>query len=316
MTLPTVSVVMATYRRRDRLPRVLDALLADPDLTEAVVVVDGSDDGSLEYLRERARSDPRIVPVWQENGGASRAQQTGVERARGDVLLMFDDDQIAGPNLAGGHARRHEGHTRLVVVGYVPPPTPGPGSSFVEREYAKAYAYDCDRFLRGAPVLDQLWGGNLSIRREDMVRIGWANPAFPHRYHYDWEFGLRCIADGMVGVYDPDLSALHEYERTSRDFAAEAREQGRALRCLADLYPERTDVRRYGMRGGRMGTVLRLARRRRAASLMSHVAVFGAAVTRRLGREGLEELCGDLLWHAEAQRGAIEEHRRIATERV
>lgn len=315
MTLPTVSVVMATYRRRERLPRVLDALLTDPDLTELVVVVDGSPDGSLDYLRRRAETDPRVVPIWQENGGASRAQQTGVEHATGDVVLMFDDDQIAGPALAGGHARRHMGQSRLVVVGYVPPPEPGPNATFVEREYAKAYAYDCDRWLRGASVLDQLWGGNLSIRREDMLRIGWANPEFPHRYHYDWEFGLRCIADGMDAIYDPALSALHEYERTSRDFAAEAREQGRALRRLAELYPERSDVRRYAGRGGRMRILLRLARRDRAARLISEFAVSAAVVTRRAGWQRLEAWFGDLLWHAEALRGAIEEHQRLTRER-
>lgn len=316
MTLPTVSAVMATYRRRDRLPRVLDALLADPDLTELVVVVDGSDDGSLEYLRERARDDPRIIPIWQENSGASRAQQVGVERATGDVLLMFDDDQIAGPGLAGGHARHHLGKERLVVVGYVPPPAPGPGSTFVEREYAKAYEYDCNRWLQGASVLDQLWGGNLSIRRADMLRIGWANPAFPHRYHYDWEFGLRCIADGMDAIYDPALSALHEYERTSRDFAAESREQGRALRRLAELYPERTDVRRYATRGGRMGVLVRFGCRPRAGRLISKLAFVATTLAHRMGWHRPEAWFGDLLWHAEAMRGAIEEQRRMTAERT
>src|SRR3954452_25350351 len=72
------SVVMATYNRRALLPCVLDPLLADPAAAEVVVVVDGCDDGSIEYLRERAAAEPRLKPQLIENSGAVRAQQFGV----------------------------------------------------------------------------------------------------------------------------------------------------------------------------------------------------------------------------------------------
>src|SRR3954454_20725698 len=79
------SVVMATYNRRALLPRVLDPLLADPAAFEVVVVVDGCDDAWIEYLRERAAAEPRLKPHLIPNAGAVRAQQHGVEVARGDV---------------------------------------------------------------------------------------------------------------------------------------------------------------------------------------------------------------------------------------
>ncbi len=311
MTVPTVSVVMATYNRCAFLPRVLDALLADPGVTELVVVVDGCRDGSLELLERVRRDDPRVVAHWQQNAGASLAQQRGIELATGDVVLMFDDDQIAGPGLASGHAQHHADRSGLVVVGYVPPPPLEPDATFVQRDYVTAYAEDCRRFEAGAPVLEQLWGGNLSLRREDMLRVGWASNRFPHRYHYDWDFGLRCIEAGLTGVYDGSLTALHEYHRTPAQFRREAREQGRALRLLADLHPGLTDSTRYHHRGRIIGRIQRLARRPRASELIARALVAAAATLHRLHRYGLEALAGNLLWYVEAQRGAIEEHGRL-----
>lgn len=308
---PTVSVVMATYNRRAALDRVVDALLADPGLTELVAVVDGCADGSLELLRERARRDDRLLPIWTENGGPSRAQQLGLECARGEVVVMFDDDQIAGPGLASGHARHHTAGERLVVVGYVPPPPPGPGARFMERSYAEAYERDCASWEAGEPILDVLWGGNLSLRRADLLEIGWENPGFPHRYHYDWEFGLRCAEAGFTAVFDRELFALHEYARRPDRFAMEAREQGRALRHLSDLHPAAVPAGGYARKNGVTGELQRLARRRRIAALLAGGLLAGTYVAHGARAPRLEDRLGQALWAVEAQRGMIDEDRRL-----
>src|SRR5437868_1697379 len=45
---PRVSVVAPTYRRRDALPQFIEPLLAQEEVYELVMAVDGSDDGSVE----------------------------------------------------------------------------------------------------------------------------------------------------------------------------------------------------------------------------------------------------------------------------
>ena len=123
--MTTVSVVMATYNRRQLLPRVLAPLLDDPATFELVIVVDGCEDGSIEYLEALAAEDPRVRPIFVPNGGRVAAQETGVEAARGDVVvLVMDDDVLAAPGLVSGHARHHERERDLVVVGYMPTERP------------------------------------------------------------------------------------------------------------------------------------------------------------------------------------------------
>src|SRR4051794_17654841 len=103
----SVSVVAPTYRRRDALPRFVEPLLAQDDLHELVVAVDGSADGSVEWLEERGQRDRRLVVVDLPNRGAGPTRQAGIEAATGDVVLLLDDDVIAAPGLAAGHARHH-----------------------------------------------------------------------------------------------------------------------------------------------------------------------------------------------------------------
>src|SRR3954454_8936427 len=93
--LPPVSVVIPTYRRRAQLASVVDPLLADEATAELIVVVDGSDDGSLELLRAIAHRDPRVRPIGSANQGQAAARQLGLEAARHPVVLLLDDDVIA-----------------------------------------------------------------------------------------------------------------------------------------------------------------------------------------------------------------------------
>ena len=57
--LPTTSVVIPTHGRRALLADVLAPVLADPATAEVVVVVDGCDDGSLEFVAGLRRDDDR-----------------------------------------------------------------------------------------------------------------------------------------------------------------------------------------------------------------------------------------------------------------
>jgi glycosyltransferase involved in cell wall biosynthesis len=311
--LPTTSVVMATHRRRRLLRQVLDALLADPALTEAIVVVDGSRDGSLELLRTLTRLDSRVRPLWTENVGASRAQQLGLEQAAGEVVLMFDDDQLASPGLVTGHAAHHGRGERRVVVGW--PPTPVPlrrAGSFVVEVYAEAYEEDCRAWERDPGlILETLWGGNVSLRRSELLAIGWHDPDVPAGYHYDHDFGLRCRQAGLEGVFDRRLHALHLYTRTPAAYLREARAKGRAIvqiqrrhAGLADHYAvgrpwETTRRRRLALRLRRLGL----------ARSVGLPVLRAAGVARRYGFEGR---LGNALWDLEMRAGMLDELRRGA----
>lgn len=59
---------------------------------EAIVVDDGSTDGSGALAEAWARKDKRFRVIRQENRGLSEARNTGMEQAKGTYLLFLDGD--------------------------------------------------------------------------------------------------------------------------------------------------------------------------------------------------------------------------------
>src|SRR4051794_2854924 len=279
---PRVSVVVPTYNRRSTLAAVVDALLTDPATSELIVVVDGSTDGSLELLRERAAADPRLRPIFTENRGELAARALGLEAAEHPVVLFVDDDVLAGPGLVSGHAAHHATRDGLVVVGAMPVAerlrrgAPARLYAAWYEQQVRAYQRDPDQVLRS------LWAGNVSMPRDAARRVGLANPAFDARYNGDREFGLRLLEAGLEGRFDPALRAEHLYERTPRAFLADAQATGEGTWLVHALHGDvlgpfpADDFARYLSPG--LAAAVRLARRRRALPFVAVVAALARAV--------------------------------------
>lgn len=94
-----VSVIMPVYQAVDHLALALDSLQRQSyQNLELIVVDDASTDGSYEKLVELAKTDPRIVPLRQdENGGAYRARNQGLTQAKGAFITTHDADDWSHP---------------------------------------------------------------------------------------------------------------------------------------------------------------------------------------------------------------------------
>jgi glycosyltransferase involved in cell wall biosynthesis len=177
--------------------------------------------------------------LFVDNGGAARAQQTGVEAAVGDVVLIIDDDVIAAPGLVTGHARQHAAREGIVVLGYMPTrasahPEPGGHATAL---YARAYEQSCARYEHDPQeILRSLWGGNVSLRRRDCLRVPLATSGFRERYHYDREWGLRLLKAGLAGVFDSSLLAEHRHWRPLEAALRDARNEGKGRVRLHQLH--------------------------------------------------------------------------------
>jgi len=99
---PLVSVVVVTYGGLDLTRECLESLLEVetwPRL-EAIVVDNGSDDGTPEYLRALAQRDPRVRVVCNaENRGFAAANNQGVALAKGEVVVLLNNDTVVPPGL-------------------------------------------------------------------------------------------------------------------------------------------------------------------------------------------------------------------------
>ena len=96
--MPKVSVIIPVYNMEKYVSACLDSVLGQ-SLTdiEAVVINDGSTDGSLRIIREYQSRDDRIVVIDKENAGVGAARNDGIRAASGEFLAFMDpDDMYAG----------------------------------------------------------------------------------------------------------------------------------------------------------------------------------------------------------------------------
>jgi glycosyltransferase involved in cell wall biosynthesis len=304
-----ISVVIPTYRGRERLRETVPPLLADPMLHELIVVVDGSEDGSLELLREWAAQDGRLRPLPIPNSGDNVARQVGLEHATGDVVLFMDDDVVAQPGLLAGHLRRHAEAPGRVVVGYMPV---GPEArELTGRLYARWYEGQCRAYEeRPERILENLWNGNVSMRREDALRVAIPNDAYDTRYGPDRELGLRLRAAGLTGVFDRSLRAEHRYVRAPQAFLADARSAGEGMwichRLYRDVLGPLSTARFEDGLSARTRWVVRLARRPGAREPLDRLLAAATAAAGGAGRDHVEERLAALRVRVAQQAAALE----------
>ena len=213
MDKKAVSIVVPTYNRRDRLGRVLAALdrQADPTSFEAVIVDDGSTDGTTAWLENRAYRFA-LRSIRQENGGPAKARNTGVYAASGTILLFLDDDVEPTDDLVGEHVRSHARERNIVVIGPLAslPHYKQPWVTWEQDKLEAQYA----AMLRGdwAPTFRQFWTGNASVAREHVVAAGGFNVSYLRGE--DVELGYRLHQMGLGFRFNPTARGLHHVERS------------------------------------------------------------------------------------------------------
>jgi glycosyltransferase involved in cell wall biosynthesis len=93
-----VDIVVTNHDYARFLPAAIESALAQthPDV-HVVVVDDGSTDDSRQVLRGY---EDRVEVVLKERGGQASALNAGLERCRGEVLLVLDADDVLRPQAA------------------------------------------------------------------------------------------------------------------------------------------------------------------------------------------------------------------------
>ena len=87
-----LSVLVPTYNEARTIGRVLDQIEARPEVSELVIVDDGSTDATPEILRQRSFTVSARVIRHDRNRGKGAALRTAIAAASGDVALVLDAD--------------------------------------------------------------------------------------------------------------------------------------------------------------------------------------------------------------------------------
>jgi glycosyltransferase involved in cell wall biosynthesis len=89
-----LTLLCCSYNREQALRATMPSKLGVLGVSEIIVVLDGSTDGSFEYLAELAKQDGRVRVVAVPHGGVQRARNAGIAAARCPWVLLIDDDDF------------------------------------------------------------------------------------------------------------------------------------------------------------------------------------------------------------------------------
>lgn len=218
MSAPTLalSVVVATYNRAAAVERLLRQLATQtlPAATFEVVVVD---DGSAEPAEPRLRAlvlPYTLTVVTQPNGGPAAARHHGALRARGEVLVIVDDDMLVEADFLEAHLAAHPPGSRNVVLGWIRQ-APGIAMPLFERYQASLLDRQAANLRAGRATLcgSNLYTGNVSLRRDEYLAVGGFDPAF--RLSEDAELGLRLERAGCAFHFSERAASLHASDHAS-----------------------------------------------------------------------------------------------------
>ena len=212
---PRISVVVSTFNRLPLLEELLDALgrqTVPASQFEVVVVDDGSKVPAAPVLEKR-RDPFRLSVFTQPNAGAAAARHAGITHAKGEIIVITDDDMLVPRNFLEEHVAAHDaGHT--VVLGHIAAADDLADKPLFERFHADQLERFVRRYrqnptqVRGVMVCT----GNVSFRREDYLKVGGFDRTLSRSE--DRELGLRLQKAGAKLYFAERAVTTHRSEHT------------------------------------------------------------------------------------------------------
>lgn len=247
--MATVSAIIPTWNRADLLESILTNLSRQTRPPDQIIVIDN---GSTDATQLVAREFPVDLIAFPENRGFAIAVNEGIRRAKGDWILILNNDVVLEPRWLERLLASGEQENAAFAVGKLLRPN---DTNLVDGSWdlisRAAYAWRCGFERRDGAV----WSTKRRISFAPMTaalfhrrvfdQIGLLETRF-ESYYEDVDLGVRCALAGLDGIYDPAAVALHMSKTTlgktsARVIFLTARNQ---LLILAKYYSA-TTLRRF-----------------------------------------------------------------------
>jgi GT2 family glycosyltransferase len=257
------SVIVVTYNGLPFTRLCLETVLAhggEVDF-ELIVVDNGSEDGTPEYLTRLSRQDARVrILLNGRNAGFAVACNQGLSLATGDHLVLLNNDTMVPPEWLA----RLIAHLRNPEVGLAGPVTNRIGN---EAEIETDYRTWGEFLEFAARRADEQAGNWLELRSPAMFCLGMRRQTYLHLGGLDERY--------EVGLLEDD------------DYADRARDAGYELRCIEDLVVHHFGEASFGrlVGDGEYHRILRANQRRYAEKWGKDWQPYGRRPNPRYERE-------------------------------
>lgn len=203
-----VSVVVPVYNRPEILAECLAALAEQKTSRswEVIVVDDGSSD-DLSGIEASFRS--RLPLTWvtlAKNGGPARARNTGIGKARGDIVLFTDADCRPEPDWLEEMARPFDNPEVTGAKGVYRSLQSDLWARLAQLEFEERF-----ELLSGSLDIDFVDTYSGAFRRSLLNAVGGFDTSFPRADNEDVDLSFRIKELGGRFVFVPNAVVLHRH---------------------------------------------------------------------------------------------------------
>ena len=232
------SIIIVTHNQIAYTQQCINSILMRTDEPFELILVDnGSDDGTVEYLETIPNATLIRNP---DNRGFPAAVNQGLERARGDYFLLLNNDCIVTTGWLNRLLRVFESHSDVGLAGPVSNNISGPqqiAATYETLENLDGFAWDWGKANAGIiENEDRLVGFCLMIRRGVVEEIGTFDERFGIGCFEDDDFCRRAVAAGYRNVIAREVFVHHFGSRT---FLGSKVDIGAILDANARIYEDK-----------------------------------------------------------------------------
>ncbi len=226
MAKSNISVVIANWNGEKLLRKNLPATMAVlPKGTEIIIIDNGSSDDSLNYLKNIKGIE---LIANKENLGFSRACHQGINRARGEFIVLLNTDVLPQKDFLEAALKNFQDPQVFAV-------------SFNEEKYGWAQIWWRGGFIHHGvggyskkPHISA-WasGGSMVLRKSLWRQLGGFDLLYEPFYWEDFDLGYRAWKAGFKIIWEPKAIVGHEHEAStskfSRDYVTLIKERNQLL---------------------------------------------------------------------------------------
>ncbi|MDQ3683434.1 MAG: glycosyltransferase, partial [Bacteroidota bacterium] len=227
---PFISVVVCSYNGSATIRDTMEGLqkLDYPNF-EVVVVNDGSTDNLVEIIKEYP-----VRLYTTSNKGLSSARNTGMYKARGEILAYIDDDAYPDPHWLHYLAYAYMNTTHAAMGGpNICPDEDGPIATCVANAPGGPV-----HVLVTDEIAEHIPGCNLSVRRNVLMKIGGFDPVYRSAGD-DVDVCWRIQEEGYTIGYHPSALVWHHRRNSLKAYWKQQKGYGKAEALLEAKWPEK-----------------------------------------------------------------------------
>lgn len=238
-----LSVIIPTFNRQKKLAISLNRL-KNQTLTqssfEVIVVNDGSTDRTKDYLNAEEKNWPQLKVYHQENSGQAKARSRAIKKAKGQIIVIIQDDIYIEPDYLETHVKFHKDHPEINYACL--------GLTLWDKDneinpYMRWLTYNGPQFAYNKLIPNQeasfwfFYTSNISLKTE-LLRKHDFNTSFKSYGWEDIELAFRLQQkENLKIIYKPSALAYHDHHMDESDLEKRMNGVGENARIFERLHP-------------------------------------------------------------------------------